>query len=779
MTEKKPDSKRRKPGTRRPRRLPSSALGPPGFVLRPPAPTSWSGVPTRMLPAAVPSPAAMADSLLVVLWRSRGVMLLCLLATVASGAAYIQIAPPIYTSTAKLYLDYAGIRVSNPYEPGSRPQTDKYLSTQAELIKSRPILASASDGLKYRRLRTFAAVDVPAAHLQKNMTVEIGKKDEVISLSLRSPYADEAAEIINRVVDAYMTYRSEHEQQSSTQVLKVYQDQLRAAETELAEKRQQLDKFKRDHMPLALGSDQGDAMMKPYYDFQSAHTQARIKTMETKAFRDAVQTLAPNPVALRQYIQLQENIGTYALAADQEKSLLEAKALDLKAQRESWLKTYTVDLPAVAGLSTQVNRMETRLKELDDQFVQAAIAAAERLHLRAKDYEQQLAQSFSEQQKQALTLNADAAQCQALRVEVDQLVARSQALQQQVWQISQIVGEDTGQLRMAVLEPAAVADLPSEPQKGRIMAMAVILGLLLGGGAAVARDWRDQTLRSTDEIAAALGVPVLGAVPGMSRRQRMSERGRKVLLQPDSREAEAFRTIRTAVLFGASDSTKTILITSPVAGEGKSTLVSNLAIAMACAGQKTLVLDADFRKPTQHIIFRLNPGERCLSDVFAGTLALTAAVQPTGIETLHVLTCGYQIANPAEVLHSRQFAHLLTCLAEVYDRIVIDAPPVTVVTDAQILGALCDATVLVLKADKSVRKVAQHAIDSLQSVGAHLLGVVVNEVYKRGSRYGYYYDRYHKYYSARKKGADGKPRNTIRVVPDPAVLSAGTTPEAV
>jgi capsular exopolysaccharide synthesis family protein len=295
----------------------------------------------------------------------------------------------------------------------------------------------------------------------------------------------------------------------------------------------------------------------------------------------------------------------------------------------------------------------------------------------------------------------------------------------------------------------------------------------------VTRDWRDQTLRSTDEIAAALGVPVLGAVPAMSRRQRMSERGRKVLLQPDSREAEAFRTIRTAVLFGASDSAKTILITSPVAGDGKSTLVSNLAIAMACAGQKTLVLDADFRKPTQHIIFRLNPRERCLSDVFAGTLALSAAVQSTGIETLHVLTCGYQIANPAEVLHSPPFAHLLTCLTEVYDRIVIDAPPVTVVTDAQILGALCDATVLVLKADKSVRKVAQHAIDSLQSVGAHLLGVVVNEVYKRGTRYGYYYDRYRKYYSTRNKGADGKPKNSITVVPDPAVLSAKTTSEAV
>jgi succinoglycan biosynthesis transport protein ExoP len=731
-----------------------------------------------MLPAGMSAPAAPVNSLLVVLWRSRGVMLLCLLATIGGGAAYIQLAPPIYTSTAKLYLDYAGIRVSNPYEPGSRPQTDKYLSTQAELIKSRSILLSATNSLKYRRLRTFATVDAPVAYLQRNLTVEIGKKDEVISLVLRSPYPDEAAEIVNQVVDAYLDYRSEHEQRSSAQVLKVYQDQLHNAETELAEKRQQLDKFKRDHMPLALGSEQGDAMMKPYYEIQSALTQARLKTMEAKGFLDSVQSLAPDPVALKQFIQLQGNVGTYVLA-DQQKTLLEAKAIELKGRKDSLLKTYTTELPEVAAITAALKQVEAQAREIDAQFVRGTVDAAKRLHLRAQQAEQDLAQSFSEQQKQAMTLNSDVAQCQTLRLEVDQLTTRCATLQQQVWQISQIVGEDTGQLRMAVLERATAADLPSEPQKGRIMAMAAILGLLLGGGAAVGRDWRDQTLRSTDEIAAVLGVPVLGAVPAMSRRQRMSERGRKVLLQPDSREAEAFRTIRTAVLFGASDSIKTILITSPVAGEGKSTLVSNLAIAMACAGQKTLVLDADFRKPTQHIIFRLNPQERCLSDVFAGTLALGAAVQPTGIETLHVLTCGYQIANPAEVLHSRQFAHLLTCLTEVYDRVVIDAPPVTVVTDAQILGALCDATVLVLKADRSVRKVAQHAIDALQSVGAHLLGVVVNEVYKHGTRYGYFYDRYHKYYSSRGKGANGKRKNSITVVPDPTVLSAGTTSEAV
>ena len=233
-----------------------------------------------MLPAAVSSSAVTADSLLVVLWRSRGVMLLCLLAAVAGGAAYIQIAPPIYTSTAKLYLDYAGIRLSNPYDPGSRPQTDKYLSTQAELIKSRPILASAPDSLKYRRLRTFAATDVPATYLHKNMAVEIGKKDEVISLALRSPYADEAAEIVNRVVDAYMEYRSEHEQRSSAQVLKVYQDQLLQRGDGTGREAAALGQVQARPHAVGPGIGAGRRHDEAVLRFQSALTQARLKTME-------------------------------------------------------------------------------------------------------------------------------------------------------------------------------------------------------------------------------------------------------------------------------------------------------------------------------------------------------------------------------------------------------------------------------------------------------------------------------------------------------------------
>ena len=336
-----------------------------------------------------------------------------------------------------------------------------------------------------------------------------------------------------------------------------------------------------------------------------------------------------------------------------------------------------------------------------------------------------------------------------LRSTVDRLMQRAQDLGQQVQEIARIVNEDVGQLRMAILEPAVPSTTPSAPRKGRIMGVSLVIGLLLGTGMGAGRDWLSRAMHSAEDISALLDLPVLGVIPPMSRRQRVQDRGRAVLLQPDSYEAEAFRKVRTAVFFGMpKDGARTLLVTSAAVGEGKSMLVSNLAIAIAHAGQKTLILDADMRKPMQHAIFEVNHRERCLSNVLAGKMKLGAAIRPTGVKNLHLLTHGHTASISAEILSSPRFASLLRRLAQVYDRVIIDTPPVTDVTDAQIVGALCDVTILVLRADKSTPRTAQRAVDALSRVHAHLLGVVVNGVCKRGERYVDYHGGYSRYRSS-------------------------------
>jgi len=324
--------------------------------------------------------------------------------------------------------------------------------------------------------------------------------------------------------------------------------------------------------------------------------------------------------------------------------------------------------------------------------------------------------------------------------------------------------------------------------------MALILGLMFGGGLALVFDWLDYRLKSADEISLVLGLPILGIIPTMvtekslatnSRNaylkarsfaiqvcricgplfaniagdrkrvgvtdsgdiekvkpaldvENITARGQKVHLSPRSVVAEAYRTIRTAVFFGVSKGkAKTIVITSPAPGDGKSTLASNLALAMAQAGQKTLILDADFRRPMQHNIF----GIECkngLSGVFSGTIGLDEAIHAGPIDDLDILPCGPDVPNPSEILNSETFAGILNEVAGRYDRVIIDSPPVAPVADSQILAAICDRTILVLRADKSTRKLSQQARDSLLSVGGCVLGVVVNDVPQKHGRYGRY-----------------------------------------
>jgi capsular exopolysaccharide synthesis family protein len=248
----------------------------------------------------------------------------------------------------------------------------------------------------------------------------------------------------------------------------------------------------------------------------------------------------------------------------------------------------------------------------------------------------------------------------------------------------------------------------------------------------------DQRLHSAEEIADVLGVPIVGLVPSMSRKESVAARGQKVHLDSKSLWAETYRMVRTAVFFAASQAkAKTILVTSPEVADGKTTVVSNLAIAMAQAGQKTLILEADFRRPMQHKVFGLNHHDRGLSSVLGNTEELDEVIQPTYVQGLDLLACGPEVPDPSETLHSENFAKLVKLLAKKYDRVIVDSPPVLPVTDAQILASICQITLLVLRAEKSTRKASRQARDALVRVGARVLGVVVNDVPKNG-RYGYY-----------------------------------------
>jgi capsular exopolysaccharide synthesis family protein len=210
------------------------------------------------------------------------------------------------------------------------------------------------------------------------------------------------------------------------------------------------------------------------------------------------------------------------------------------------------------------------------------------------------------------------------------------------------------------------------------------------------------------------------------------------MANPRSAAAEAVRTLRTALHFGfaGSEDVKAIVVTSPSAGDGKSTVASNLAIAMAQADQRVLLIDADLRRPTQHAIYEVSP-ERGLGSILTDRRPVAEAIIPNVMENLDLLPCGPLPNNPVELLNNGFFADLLEKLRERYDRVIIDAPPVVPLADARVISALADATLLVLRADRSTRRVSLAARNELWRVRATRIGVVFNGVPLRKQTYGY------------------------------------------
>lgn len=212
---------------------------------------------------------------------------------------------------------------------------------------------------------------------------------------------------------------------------------------------------------------------------------------------------------------------------------------------------------------------------------------------------------------------------------------------------------------------------------------------------------------------------------------------------PKSLIAEAYRTLRTNIQFSSFDNkVQSIVVTSSGPNEGKSTTASNLAVVMAESGGKTILIDCDQRKPTQHKIFGVSNGKG-ISDLLVGKVKFEEAVQKTSVENLELLTSGTKPPNPAELLSSSKMKNFVAGLKSRYEYIIIDTPPVIAVTDAQLIASHADGTVLVVASSQAEREAVIKSKELLEKVNAKILGVVLNklEVNEKGY-YGYYYEYY-------------------------------------
>jgi polysaccharide biosynthesis transport protein len=685
-------------------------------------------------PAASSSP---QKNIPLALWHRRWIVFIVVVLFMGGATVSLIRTTPKYLATAKITVEqnHPTIVATDP-TAGMDNQSQNFLNTQVAIIQSRTIMeqvAQAKTGdTNISDLTTFKSGDTAnvVSYLRQNLIVNVGRKDDVVSVSVRGPDPADDAILANAVVEAYSDYISKQRHTSTTEVLAILRDSKTKLDKDIEDLRQKKLDFQTKYADLIIGNDRINPTLDRLGLLGTELTNAELSTINAQSDYETTKAMATDKD------KIQELLNSRVLRS--ERAELRQAMRDLEKETVGMGADYLPGMPQYTIVQGQMQKLKDEMAAEDKGLVDAYVADLETQYESAKQRQAELQDAYDQQNAKVKELNTRAADFALISAQLAEKESFDSEVTKKVQDLS--VVEDANIPSVIPFEDAKSTEAPQvEPNYASTLFEALALGIVVGCLLAYLRDWLDQRLRSADEIKQVMQIPVLGVVPHIVGTRTPSQRGMQLHLDPMSDVAEAYRTIRTGVYFGTpGGAAKTLLVTSPAPGDGKTTLASNLAVAMAQAGNRILLLDADFRKPMQHKIFNLPKGVG-LSSVLAGTMSLDEAIQETVVANLFVLPCGPIPANPSEILNSQTFADVLDQLVDRYDHVLLDSPPVLPVTDARILAASCDATILAVRAEKSTRKAAVYARDTLMSVGARLLGVVVNDVPRRKGIYGYYY----------------------------------------
>ncbi len=428
------------------------------------------------------------------------------------------------------------------------------------------------------------------------------------------------------------------------------------------------------------------------------------------------------------------------------KSNLEASAKKLQDYRE---QNKLVDSGGDGGIfaisSGELRELNQRL--IDAQFKLTQVAR--RYGPKHPDYVQadlelkEAQRAYNDAQANAIDLSNKQFKLQELEREVETNRGLYDAFFKRIKEANESVQLERSNVR--VVDPAIVPSVPVKPKKGTVIGISFILSLFFGVALALLLDFLDATLKGPEDIERKLGLSMLGMVPMVQRKRNQTSNAIFFLDPKEHGFAEAVRTVRTSVVLSGIDRQhKTILMTSSVPGEGKTTTSLNLAVALAQM-ERVLLIDADMRKPSIGKALGISGNAPGLANVVAGTAELEDCILHVEDANIDVLSAGLIPPNPLELLSSHRFQDLLADLTKRYDRIVIDSPPALLVSDSLVLSKLVDAVLYVVRSDTTSHSTAKSGISRMRSTQAPLVGVILNKVNMRKA--AKYYGAYSSYYS--------------------------------
>jgi polysaccharide biosynthesis transport protein len=714
-----------------------------------------------------------APNLLWIAWSRKSLIVLGIVVGVVLGSLYYVQRKPIYQSTAQV-LVVKKRPDATPIlgEDARMGYYEDYLSTHSVLIKSPVIVGRAVKKHNLQDLQTFAGVGDPTGNILSHLTVsrdtKEGVSNNILMLSFRGGVPDECAKVLNAIIDGYKDFLDETYKNVSDDTLHLITRARDELLTDLQKKESEYRQF-RVRAPLLWKGKEGTSLhQERLSNIEAKRSAAIVRHAEVQARLNGIENATKNGRGRSELVAIVLQLANRTSSpTDKPLAALnpEDQLLPLLVQEQVMLKDFGPDFPALQALRKRIELTREyaarqaslltdgatkgkggeRLPDAVDIYVQSLKLELAQILLE----EQSLAQLFDREKLETKNQIQDEIQDETYRTNI----ARTQQLYDGVIKRLQEIDlvRDLGGYEARPIFPA-LAGLKVEPKPFPIFSVSVFLGLLGGLGLAYLAEITDKSFRTPEEIRRRLGIPILGHIPLISVEENARHNEDPAVANIDdtlctvhrfkSVDAEAYRGVRTALYFSSrGESHKVLQVTSPEKGDGKSTLCANLAVSIAQSGKKTVLIDADFRKPRVHKLFGVS-GRIGLASVVAGQVPLDDAIFESGVPGLSLMPCGALPPNPAELLLSYRFKEVLDALREKFDYVVVDTPPLLAVTDPGAISARVDGVLLVLRICKNGRPRAERAREVLQTLGARILGAVVNGVGTYADYRGYGYERY-------------------------------------
>ncbi len=666
-----------------------------------------------------------------VLWRGRWLVVVAMILGVAlsSLVAYLQV--PEYQARSLVQIEppvpfFMGVNEALMGGGGYWQNTDFY-NTQFKIITSKAIADKVIDELKLKDKAPFKDLKDASGLFLSHISVAPVPESRLVYIQVSHEDPEEAALWANQVADVYIRHSLDQRVESARKAFDWLRERLETTEVQMKEQNDRLYRQyqEQDFVPSGTTSAVNSSIEK---------LQSELVDVQSK--RIALDAAYKQALELQSRRQSLESVPQ--IAQDAAWVGLQAQVTAMELERQRLKEKYRDSHPEVVRVDTLIKGV----RQKKDERAAEVIVLMEKERAQLQKREAQLRSATEEQKSIAAGQNRRVAELDTIKKQASSASGMYDVLLQKLNESNIATSVQTNNI---ALVDKAVGGMKVKPNQRQAAVTGLAIGLLLGLGLVLGRDYFDNTIKDPDEVERYLHLDLLAVVP------KYDESNVHLV-------TEAYQNLRTALIFARrEDSGQVVLITGTAPQEGKTSTIVNLAKLLAASGEKTLVMDLDLRRAQVHRRLGV-PKEPGFSDYFIKREELDRLVQPTKSPNLFVLTAGALPPNPPALIARKQMGDLLDRLRRHFDWILVDSPPLASVTDALLLARYCDLAVYVVQHNKIDKKAIKRSILALQKVTPNLLGVVINalDIKTRGYYY-YYYHQDHKVTGEVRRPAKGSP----------------------